>query len=327
MKCKARPLGGLLGLTLLLAGVAVFALGLGSVPMTAAQVVRALWGRGEELHQTIIWELRLPRVLLGMGVGAALGTAGALMQGMLRNPLADPYLLGIAAGAGLAAVLPLVRGVALAWIPLVAWLGSVLAALVVYGLAWQRGQLAITRLILAGVAVSAFLGSLTTLLLLGADDRVQIALNWLVGSLNGRGWEEVQVMAGPVLGGLLAALPWGRTLDGLGLGEERAQSLGISLVRARVGIGLTATWLTAAVVSVSGLIGFVGLMVPHLVRLLGINSYRWLVPWAAVMGALVLTTADTLGRLGAVELPVGAITALMGAPFFIGLLYQREGGA
>ncbi|MEN9247919.1 MAG: iron chelate uptake ABC transporter family permease subunit, partial [Gloeomargarita sp. GMQP_bins_69] len=110
MKCKARPLGGLLGLTLLLAGVAVFALGLGSVPMTAAQVVRALWGRGEELHQTIIWELRLPRVLLGMGVGAALGTAGALMQGMLRNPLADPYLLGIAAGAGLAAVIPLVRG-------------------------------------------------------------------------------------------------------------------------------------------------------------------------------------------------------------------------
>ncbi|MCS7030255.1 MAG: iron ABC transporter permease [Gloeomargarita sp. SKYG116] len=324
---KARPVAGLLGLTALLGGIGLLALRLGSVPLTTSQVVQALLRQGEELPQTILWELRLPRVLLGMAVGAALGTAGALMQGMLRNPLADPYLLGIAAGAGLAAVIPIVQGVALAWVPLVAWVGSVATALLVYALAWQPGQLSVTRLILAGVAVSAFLGSVTTILLLFADDRVQIALNWLVGSLNARGWEEVQAVALPIVMGLLAAWPWGRTLDILGLGDERAMSLGLSLTKVRLAVGLTATWLTAAAVSVSGLIGFVGLMVPHLVRLLGVQTYRWLIPWAAVMGALVLTTADTLARLGRIELPVGAMTALMGAPFFITLLYRRSGGA
>lgn len=299
------------------------AISLGSVPIPLAEVLQALFKQGEELNQTIVWDLRLPRVLLAVLVGASLGISGSLMQGMLRNGLADPYLLGISAGAGLAAVIPLIRGIGLNLIPLIAWLGAIGTTLLVYALSWSANGLSVQRLILSGVAVSAFLGSLTSMLLLLADDRVQVALNWLIGSLNGRGWDEVNTIGVYVTIGILISISLAKFLNLLSLGDEMAVSLGVSLKWLRLGIGLTSAGLTAAAVSVSGLIGFVGLVVPHLARLLVGQDYLRVLPMSGLIGALLLTSADTLARLGSIELPVGAVTALIGAPFFTWLLSKR----
>jgi iron complex transport system permease protein len=302
----------------------LLSLSLGSVPMSAGELWQALWRQGDPIQQTIIWQLRLPRALLAQLLGAALGMAGALLQGMLGNGLADPYLLGISAGAGLAAVGLLTLGEWTGWVPLAAWIGGLLTTLLVYGLARSRAGLAVERLILAGVAVSALFGAISSTLLLMADDRVQVALTWLIGSLSGRGWPEVQTAGIYILVGL--GLGWGqaRALNLLGLGEEMAVSLGIPLARTRVVIGLVAALLAAAAVSVGGLIGFVGLVVPHMVRQTVGSDYRWLLPLSALAGAGLLGSADILARLGSVELPVGIVTALMGAPFF-GWLLQRRG--
>ncbi|MEN9221041.1 MAG: iron ABC transporter permease [Thermostichus sp. BF3_bins_97] len=321
---QSRPIGLaclLIGsITLLL----LFSLSFGSVSMSGAEVWQALWQQGDPTRQTIIWQLRMPRALLAQLVGAALGMAGALLQGMLGNGLADPYLLGISAGAGLAAVGLLTLGEWTTWVPLAAWVGGLLTTLLVYGLARTRVGLAVERLILAGVAVSALFGAISSTLLLMADDRVQVALTWLIGSLSGRGWPEVQTAGVYILVGL--GLGWGqaRALNLLGLGEEMAVSLGIPLARTRVAIGLVAALLAAAAVSVGGLIGFVGLVVPHMVRQTVGSDHRWLLPLSALAGAGLLGSADILARLGSVELPVGVVTALMGAPFF-GWLLQRRG--
>lgn len=190
-KRGAIPPVALLGL--LLGGIILlllFSLSLGAVPMSGAEVWQALWRQGDPTQQTILWQLRMPRALLAQLVGAALGMAGALLQGMLGNGLADPYLLGISAGAGLAAVGLLTLGEWTTWVPLAAWIGGVLTTLLVYGLARTRAGIAVERLILAGVAVSALFGAISSTLLLMADDRVQVALTWLIGSLSGRGWPE-----------------------------------------------------------------------------------------------------------------------------------------
>ncbi|MFT0812664.1 FecCD family ABC transporter permease [Synechococcus sp. OH20] len=327
---QTRRIRSPVGLMVLLLGVILLLLwisiALGSVPITFSELWQALWGQGDPIRQTIVWQLRLPRALLAQLLGAALGMAGALLQGMLGNGLADPYLLGISAGAGLAAVALLTWGEWTAWVPLAAWVGGVLTTVLVYGLARTRSGLAVERLILAGVAVSALFGAISSALLLLADERVQVALTWLIGSLSGRGWPEVRVAGVYILAGLGLGWAQARALNLLGLGEEMAVSLGIPLVRTRVTIGLVAALLAAAVVSVGGLIGFVGLVVPHMVRQ-GVGSdHRWLLPLSALAGAALLSGADLLARLGAVELPVGIVTALMGAPFFGWLLRQREAG-
>ncbi|MDX2229535.1 MAG: iron ABC transporter permease [Leptolyngbyaceae cyanobacterium bins.349] len=300
----------------------------GTVPLSVAQVWQALWHRGEALHQTIIWDLRLPRIVAALVVGAALGLSGALLQGMLRNGLADPFVLGISAGAGLVAIALISFNVMSAWVPLGAWLGAIATAALVYGLGYLGGGLAIERLILAGVAVSSLFGAIqTTLLLLADDGRIQAALNWLIGSLNGRGWAEV-TMVGPYVGvALIAGCLLARPLNLLNLGDDLATGLGTSLVRSRLLIGAIASLLAASAVSMAGLIGFVGLVVPHGVRLLAGADYRWILPLSMVGGAWVLTVADLVARMGAIELPVGAVTALLGSPLFIGLLYRRGRGA
>ncbi|EKQ69031.1 ABC-type Fe3+-siderophore transport system, permease component [Leptolyngbyaceae cyanobacterium JSC-12] len=296
----------------------------GSVAMSPVQVWQALTHQGDGLHQTIVWELRLPRIVAALVVGAALGLSGALLQGLLRNGLADPFVLGISAGAGLVAITLITLNVLMVWVPLGAWIGAIGTAALVYALGYAGGRIAIERLILAGVAVSSLFGAVqTTLLLLADDGRIQAALNWLVGSLNGRGWSEV-IMAGPYVGiSLLVGCLLARPLNLLNLGDDLAASLGTSLVRSRLLIGAVASLLAACAVSMAGLIGFVGLVVPHGVRLLVGSDYRWVLPLSAIAGAWVLTIADLIARLGAIELPVGAITALLGSPLFIWLLYQR----
>jgi iron complex transport system permease protein len=244
---------------------------------------------------------------------------------MLRNALATPFLLGISAGAGLVVVVLITLNLLTFLIPVAAWLGAILTTGLVYALARTGNEIQVERLILGGVAVSSLFGAIqTTLLLLSEDGRIQSALNWIVGSLNGRGWSELTLAAPYILGALVVACLLSRSLNVLNLGDELAVGLGISLARSRLLIGGTAALLAAGAVSIAGLIGFIGLLVPHGVRfLLGNNDYRLLIPLSAVGGAVVLALADLLSRLGAVELPVGAVTALIGSPVFVWLLYRR----
>jgi iron complex transport system permease protein len=297
----------------------------GAVQMTPNQLGQALIHQGDSLYQTIVWDIRLPRIIAAILVGSSLGMAGAMLQGMLRNGLADPFLLGISAGAGLVAIIVISLGLLLSWVPLLAWIGSLLTTIFVYLLAKRADGISVERLILGGVAVSSLFGAIqSVLLLLSEDGRIQTALSWLIGSLNGRGWVEVNatgwyICIALVLGCLLA-----RNLNLLSLGDDLAVGLGVNLTRSRMMIGGVAALLSASAVSIAGLIGFVGLIVPHGIRLLVGTDYRALLPLSAVGGALVMTFADFLSRLGAVELPVGAVTALFGSPVFIWLLYQRQ---
>jgi iron complex transport system permease protein len=314
---------GLLVVVLVLA--IAFSLSFGAVPMTLHQLWQAIWRQGDKLYQTILWDLRLPRTVAAILVGAALGMAGSLLQGMLRNGLADPFLLGISAGAGLVAIAMFSLGVFLAWIPLAAWMGGVLTTILVYFLSKTGDGVSVERLILGGVAVSSMFGAIqSVLLLLTEDGRIQAALNWLIGSLNGRGWSEVTTAGSYISVALVLGCLLARSLNLLSLGDELAVSLGVSLTRSRIFIGGVATLLAAGAVSIGGLIGFVGLIVPHGIRLLVGTDYRALLPLSALGGALVMTIADLLSRLGAVELPVGSITALLGSPLFIWLLYRRK---
>ncbi|MGI8501865.1 MAG: FecCD family ABC transporter permease [Hassallia sp.] len=314
-------------LTIALILIVGISLSFGAVSMTTAQIWQALTKTGDPLNQIIIWDLRLPRILAAVLVGAALGMSGSLLQGMLRNGLADPFLLGISAGAGLFAITMLSFGVFLSWIPLAAWVGGLLTTIIVYLLARSREGISIERLILGGVAVSSLFGAIQSVLLLMAEDgRIQTALSWLIGSLNGRGWNEVTVAGAYISVALLLGCLLARAVNLLNLGDELAVSLGVNLLRDRILIGGVATLLAAGAVSIGGLIGFVGLIVPHGIRLLVGTDYRAVLPLSAIGGALVLTAADLLSRLGAVELPVGAVTALLGSPLFIWLLYNRKAG-
>ena len=311
-------------LAVLLLLTVILALVQGSVSISLTDLWNALRHQGLPIHETIVWDLRLPRIVAALTVGAALGMSGALLQGMLRNGLADPFILGISAGAGLVAIAFLTLQVLVPWVPLAAWMGALLTTALVYGLGRGANGIVVERLILGGVAVSSLLGAVqTTLLLLADDGRIQMALNWLIGSLNGRGWSDLRLAFPYIALALLAGCLLARRLNLLNLGDELAVSLGLSLTRSRLLIGGVATLLAAGAVSIAGLIGFVGLVVPHGIRLLVGSDYRWVIPLSALGGAWVLTLADLVARLGAVELPVGAVMALLGSPLFIWLLYRR----
>ncbi|MEL6355047.1 MAG: iron ABC transporter permease [Cyanobacteria bacterium J06623_5] len=313
------------GLLLSLGLIFGLSLSLGSVHLSGHAFVQALLRQGDPRYQVIVWDLRLPRVIAAMVVGSALGLSGALLQGMLRNGLASPFLLGISAGSGLAAVVILGLGVWQIWLPLGAWLGGVFTILLVFVLARTGTGISVERLILGGVAISSLFGAIQSMLLLiSPEGQLQAALNWLIGSLNGRSWQEISVV-GPSIGlALLLGCLLARPLNVLSLGDDLAVGLGTSLVRSRCLIGAVATLLTAGAVSIAGLVGFVGLIVPHGVRRLVGTDYRLVLPFSAFGGALVLSTADLLSRLGPTELPVGIVTAMMGAPVFLWLLYRRR---
>ncbi|MFN6562558.1 MAG: FecCD family ABC transporter permease [Nostoc sp. ChiSLP01] len=299
----------------------------GAVPLSMSQFWQALLREGDPIKQTILWDLRLPRICAALIVGAALGMSGALLQGMLRNSLADPFILGISAGAGLIVILMLAWQILPIAIPLAAWIGAILTSAIVILLGRAGSGISVERLILGGVAVSSLFGAVqTTLLLLAEDGQIQIALSWLVGSLNGRGWQEISTASPYIIVALVAGCLLARSVNVLALGDDLAVGLGISLTRSRLLIGGVATLLAAGAVSISGLIGFVGLVVPHAVRLLVGTDHRFVLPLSALAGAWLLTFADLLSRLGAVELPVGSVTALLGSPLFIWLLYRRSAG-
>tara|TARA_B100000212_G_scaffold62838_1_gene42968 strand:+ start:391 stop:1404 length:1014 start_codon:yes stop_codon:yes gene_type:complete len=320
-----RFLFSLIIVTSLLIIISIISLAKGSVYISIQDIWLAIFQKGEQINQTIIWKLRLPRLLASLLVGSSLGMSGALLQGMLRNGLASPYLLGISAGSGLVIVSIITFGFAQMFIPIASWLGAILTTLIVYFLAKRGNKISIERLILGGVAVSSLFGAIQATLLLQAEDgRIQAALTWLIGSLNARGWDEIRITWIPIVIALIVGILLSRQLNLLSLGEELSISLGNSLFRSRCLIGAVATLLAASAVAIGGLIGFIGLIVPHFSRLLVGNDYKYVLPFSALIGSLTLSTADLIARLGPIEFPVGIITSLMGAPIFIAILYKRS---
>ena len=305
--------------------ISIFSLSKGSVYISIEDIWLAIFRRGEEINQTIIWDLRLPRLISSLLVGSALGMSGALLQGMLKNGLASPYLLGISAGSGLVIVAFITFGLAQIFIPIAAWLGAIFTTLVVFTLSKSGNRISIERLILGGVAVSSLFGAIQATLLLQAEDgRIQSALTWLIGSLNSRGWNEIRITWIPILFSIILSLLLARQLNLLSLGDELSMSLGNSLFRSRCLIGAIATLLAASAVAIGGLIGFIGLIVPHFSRLLIGSDYKFILPLSALIGGLTLSTADLIARSGPIEMPVGIITSLIGAPIFIIILYKRS---
>jgi iron complex transport system permease protein len=282
--------------------------------------------------ETILLTLRLPSVLGAVFVGAALGVAGALLQGLLRNPLADPFLLGTSSGAALGAsaafLLPAVFVTSLWGFSLLAacaFLGALLAVALVYMLATRHGRTPVVSLLLAGVAVSALLSALQTLIIIFNDRQgflIRVLYLWVAGGVRVGGWEQLWVVGALVAVGVAGALLLAPSLDVFALGEEMAAHLGLTVERRKVAVVALAALLVAAAVSISGLVGFVGLVVPHVFRIVLGPRHRLLIPASALGGAIFVTLADLLARTVAAPavLPLGALTALVGGPFFLALL-------
>lgn len=279
----------------------------------------------------MVFTFRLPRILLAFLVGAALGTSGAIMQGITRNALAEPGILGISAGAGLAAVMLIVYGgeFPLAYLPWAAFGGALLTATAIYLLAWKDGGSSPIRLILIGVAFAAVLGSLITFALVFGDiNDVQQAYIWLTGSVYGSSWEHVRTLGSWLLVLLPVAILSARQLNTLGLGDDVARGLGMRLERQRGLLLVISVGLAAAAVSVAGTVGFVGLVAPHITRRLVGPAHEGLIPITALFGGGLLVLADLIGRwvIAPSELPIGIVTALIGAPYFMYLLYRQKNG-
>ncbi|NPV28597.1 MAG: iron chelate uptake ABC transporter family permease subunit [Firmicutes bacterium] len=337
-----RLLFSLLILFLLLIFTVVFSITLGSAavtPWTALKVLFSyLTGGTAFIHsgvdpavQVIILQIRLPRVILALFVGAALSTAGAALQGFLRNPLADPYTLGVSSGAAVGAAFTLIilrpgSTLAAAGLPLAAFLGALVTGVLVYYLAQIEGYLAVETLILAGVIMSSFMSAILSYLLTVAGENLHQIIYWLMGNLALRGSEYLIYTLPYLVGGITLICFFGRELNIMTFGEETAGQLGVAVEKTKRILLLLATLLTGIAVALAGTIGFVGLIVPHLVRLLLGPDHRVLLPVSAVGGGIFLIWADTIARtmLAPVELPVGVVTAFLGAPFFVYLLRTRK---
>ncbi len=282
-----------------------------------------------ERQTDILALVRLPRVVLGGLVGATLALAGAAYQGVFRNPLADPYLLGVAAGAGLGATLAIAAGAPAtgAVVPVAAFAGAVTGVILTYVLGRTVGRRTHTSLILAGVAIASFLTALQTYIQQRNTDTLREVYAWILGRLSTSGWHEVLLILPYLVIGGLVVLLHRRMLDVLSLGDEEANALGVPVRRVRLLVVSAATLGTAAAVAVSGLIGFVGIIVPHAVRLVTGASYRVILPLSAFFGAAFLIVADVVARtaLSPAELPIGVVTAFLGAPFFVIVLRTSRG--
>ena len=304
----------------------LWALVAGDLPVAATDVFAALAG-AEGMGATVIRELRLPRALAAFACGGLLATAGALMQVLLRNPLADPYILGISGGAAVGALGAMMLGAVLFWVDVSAFAGALAAMLLVFGLAHGDGSWTQTRLLLTGVIVAAGCGAAVSLMLaLAPDTRVMSMLFWMMGdaSAAARPWPALAVLALA----LVAVMPYARDLNVLARGELSARALGVRVGHLRVALYVLASLLTATAVTLVGSVGFVGLVVPHLVRLALGNDQRVLIPAAALAGGTLLTLADTAARtvMAPQQLPVGVLTALIGVPVFLFLLSRNPRG-
>jgi iron complex transport system permease protein len=330
----------LLGLCAVLLIVIGIATSIGSVPIslgTTASIIAdklpfvdltPTWDSGTA---TIILDIRLPRVILAGLVGAALAIAGATYQGIFRNPLADPYLIGVAQGASLGAVIGFLLPAA--WnlsgfgiVPLFAFIGAILSTVVVYLLSRVGKTLPVTTLILAGVALSALLGSIVSFLIITNADMIHSIMFWLMGSFSMSRWQEVLIVLPYIVAGSAVILIFARLLNVMQLDEEQAQQLGVNVEKFKLILLGAATLITAASVSFVGTIGFVGIIIPHAVRIIWGADHRFLLPLAILTGAIFMILTDLVSRtvLAPTEIPIGVITAICGAPFFLYLLRRRK---
>jgi len=319
-------------LAVLLAACVVVSLAIGPVAIPAAQLVDGLTNtESDPTTRTIVWELRLPRSLLAALVGFGLGVAGAGYQGLFRNPLADPFVIGASSGAALGATLAILGKITLSLlglssVTLAALAGALSAVAVVYTIANTGRQAPTLSLLLAGVAVSSFLASVVAFLLFISDQQLISILGWIMGSFSGRGWTEIRSIGPLILFGALMLWWMQRALDSLAFGEEAASSLGLPLARTRGAVVLFASLTTAAGVAAGGIIGFVGLIAPHVARRLVGARHAVVIPASGLLGALLLVAADDVARTAAApaELPVGIVTALLGSPFFLFVLKRTR---
>lgn len=316
------------GLTLLLVGATLLGLTLGKFPLSIHEVVQSLWTKGAEqtAADVVVWNLRLPRLVAAIMVGAALAAAGATYQAMFRNPLVSPDILGVSAGAGLGAVLGLYLSLPLAAVQLLAFLGGLMAVGFVYVISLSsRRYDPVLILVLAGVAISTLLGAGISLLKILADPYTELPsiTFWLLGGLSLVSYQELFNALPFMMLGLfpLFLLRWRINL--LSLSEPEAQTLGVNTQRLRLGLIVCATLMTAAAVSFTGIIGWVGLIIPHMARLVVGPDFARLLPTSLLMGAIFLVLTDSLARnVAYMELPLGVVTALIGAPFFLYLLLR-----
>ncbi|QDS35602.1 FecCD family ABC transporter permease [Brevibacillus brevis] len=306
----------------------LLSIGLGSVRLTLAETIETILGHGDAASQTILWDIRIPRVFLALLIGANLAASGALLQAVMQNPLADPGLTGVSSGAAVTVLFIMLVVPDYSYlIPLAAIIGGGVAAGMVYSMAWKKqGGLTPVRIILSGVAVNAVFGGAIGLLSILYSDKLPGALQWMNGSLSGKGMGDVMVMLPYSLVGWIAALLSIRQANILRLGEQVAHNLGQNLHRLRLSLSIIAVYLAAVSVSTVGLVGFIGLVVPHMARMLVGSDYRLCLPFSLVLGSLVLLVADTFGRtaFAPLEIPAGIVMAIVGGPYFLYLM--RKGG-
>jgi iron complex transport system permease protein len=330
-----RPALVIAGLTVALIGAVAAGVALGAVPVSLADIAgaagRGLAGRGGSgANDALVLGLRIPRVLLAALVGACLSGAGVLYQALFKNALADPYILGVSAGAGLGAVLALALGgvgaVAAVLVPASAFVGATLTMVLVVAIATRGGRMETLSLLLAGVAVSYTLAALTSFAMVVRRETMARIVFWMMGGLQAATWQYVAVVGVMLAVGLALPLAYSRELDIILLGDERAGQLGVDVKRFERMVLASASLMVAAAVSVAGLIGFVGLMTPHMTRLVLGPKHRLLLPASVIAGAIVMVLADLFARvvLAPVELPVGIVTALAGGPVFVWLLMRER---
>lgn len=335
MSPRGRSLSTMAGLALVLVGSAVLSLVTGPVDTALSDAVSALvGGDGGGTQAVILMEIRLPRVLLAILVGSALALSGVVMQGFFQNPMADPYIVGVSSGAGLGATVAMGLGIdfwffGLSGIGLMAFAGALIVTALVYMISLRGGQLPVTTVLLSGVALGALASSITSYWMVAVRGDLfdtQRILFWLMGSLASRRWEHVHLAWPQILAGALFLQWMARDLNVLVQGEENALYLGIDVERSKRLLLVGASLVAAAAVSVSGIIGFVGLVVPHVMRLWIGPDHRWLLPASMLGGAVLLVNADLLARIviEPAELPIGIITSVLGCPFFLYLLRKRR---
>lgn len=330
---RPRPLllFGLLAGFLCLAAVLAGAHGSVKIPY-AAVVSAALGGAGPPEYRDIVLHVRIPRLIVAALVGAGLAAAGAAMQGLFRNPMADPGIIGVSAGGALGGVVAIAAGLygfTVFSLPAMAFAGAMGATVAVYSIARGLGRSSATALLLTGMAVSAFLGAIISLIITFTvynQDVLREIVYWLSGGLEARSWRHVRMAGLPILAGIAVLIYYSRPLNLLLLGDEEARAMGVRVATVRRALIVAAALVTGAAVSVSGIIGFVGLVVPHMLRLFAGPDHRLLIPASALGGATFLVLADTLARVivEPAEVRVGVITAFAGAPFFLWLLFRHR---
>ncbi|MCX7795303.1 MAG: iron chelate uptake ABC transporter family permease subunit [bacterium] len=304
---------------------------IGTVKVSFSDIIRSLIYRSNTLEvNAIIKQIRLPRVILSLLVGASLGGSGAVFQSLFRNPMADAYIIGISSGSALGAVLAIafrLRFYILGFspIPLFAFVGGISTVFLVYAISSRGCHNQMLNLLLSGLAINSFLSSVMSFLLLMSDTSLHESIYWLMGGFSGRGWEHIKIVIPYFMVSILVLLLFTRELNLLLLGDEQAKNLGVNVEQVRRIIIIFTSLLTASAVSVSGVIGFVGLVVPHILRLLIGPDNRTLFPASLLGGSILLTLSDLVARiaLSPSEIPVGIVTSLIGAPFFLSLLVKR----